>query len=178
MNGTAVSNPANRIKRAEVKVEDNVFFGSFKIRVSRMLESEKLVLGSAAAGTFEMNREMVIGRIRIGFPVNSPIVSFHHARLMKTPHGIEVEDPGSRNGTFVNGSRIDGRAALVPGSEVALGNIRLRLVDAAGTLERRDSAANVTIEADGITVEVLQRGNTQRLLDPISLTVFPSELWR
>ena len=33
VNGTAVSNPANRIKRAEVKVEDNVFFGSFKIRV-------------------------------------------------------------------------------------------------------------------------------------------------
>ena len=36
--------------------------------------------------------------------------------------------------------------------------------------------ANVTIEADGITVEVLQRGKPQRLLDPISLTVFPSEL--
>ena len=177
VNGTAVSNPANRIKRTEVTAKDNVFFGSFKIRVSRMLESEKLVLGSAVAGTFEMSREVVIGRDpKCGFPIDSPIVSFHHARLLRTPRGIEVEDLGSRNGTFVDGARIDGRVVLTPGSEVALGNIRLRLVDAAGTLERRDSAANVTIEAEGITVEVLQRGKRQRLLDPISLTVFPSEL--
>ena len=176
-NGTSVSHPGARIRRAEVQATDNVFFGSFKIRVSRMLEADRLVLGAAPRGSFEMSQDTVIGRDpHCSYPVDSPIVSFHHARLVRTSHGIEVEDLGSRNGTFVDGARIEGRVALNPGNEIAIGNVRLRLIDAAGTLERRDDAANVTIEAIDVTVEIRRHRKTQRLLEATSLTVFPSEL--
>ena len=47
-------------------------------------------------------------------------VSRQHARLVRTASGFELEDLGSRNGTFVNGTRIV-RQVLVPGDKVRLG---------------------------------------------------------
>jgi len=47
-------------------------------------------------------------------------VSRIHARLDCTDEGVEVSDLGSRNGTFVNGSRI-AKALLRPGDELVIG---------------------------------------------------------
>ncbi|WP_061296197.1 FHA domain-containing protein [Herbidospora cretacea] len=35
-----------------------------------------------------------------------PLVSARHARVIHTPHGLQIEDLGSTNGTWVNGQRI------------------------------------------------------------------------
>ena len=43
-----------------------------------------------------------------------------HARIEQTPDGYEIVDPGSANGTFVNGERTS-RHLLVPGDEVTIG---------------------------------------------------------
>jgi pSer/pThr/pTyr-binding forkhead associated (FHA) protein len=51
-------------------------------------------------------------------------VSRHHCRFLTTDAGLEVEDSGSTNGTYVNGSRID-RSALQPGDEVLIGRFHL-----------------------------------------------------
>jgi len=51
-------------------------------------------------------------------------VSRHHCRFLTTYAGLEVEDSGSTNGTYVNGSRID-RSALQPGDEVLIGRFHL-----------------------------------------------------
>lgn len=177
-NGTAVGHPDNRITRAEIRLEDSVFFGSFKVRVSRLLEPGKLTLGGGIQETVPFTgSKMILGRDpQCDYPLAFPMISWHHAKLEKTPRGIEIEDLGSRNGTFVDGQRVSGRVMLKTGSEVGLGSFRFRLLDEAGNLGKRNYAGNVTIEAAGVVVEIHRGGTTRRLLDPVSLTVFPSEL--
>jgi ABC transport system ATP-binding/permease protein len=177
-NGTAVGNPDNRIQRATVRPDDSIYFGSFKVRVSRLLEPDKLALGAGVQETVPFaGSQMVIGRDpACDYPLAYPMVSWHHAKLEKTPRGIEIEDLGSRNGTFVDGQRISGRLVLKTGSEIGLGSFRFRLLDEAGNLGKRNYAGNVTVEASGVVVEIHRSGVTRRLLDPVSLTVFPSEL--
>ncbi|MDP8958324.1 MAG: FHA domain-containing protein [Actinomycetota bacterium] len=51
-------------------------------------------------------------------------VSRHHCRFVSGPDGLEVEDSGSTNGTYVNGDRAD-RARLSPGDEVIIGKFHL-----------------------------------------------------
>jgi ABC transport system ATP-binding/permease protein len=177
-NGTAVGHPENRITRSDVRPEDSVFFGSFKIRVSRMLEPDRVALGGGVQETVPFRgQQMVLGRDpQCEYPLAFPMISWHHAKLEKTPRGIEIEDLGSKNGTFVDGERIRGRVTLKTGSEIGLGSFRFRLLDEAGNLGKRNYSGNVTIEASGVVVEIQRSGVRRRLLDPVSLTVFPSEL--
>ncbi len=51
-------------------------------------------------------------------------VSRHHCRFIVGDEGLEVEDSGSTNGTYVNGSRVD-RSRLTPGDEVFIGKFHL-----------------------------------------------------
>jgi hypothetical protein len=53
--------------------------------------------------------------------------SAHHARVEAQADGVWVEDLGSTNGTFVNGSRIDDRRLLQPGDVIRIGETELRL---------------------------------------------------
>jgi hypothetical protein len=50
-------------------------------------------------------------------------VSAKHARILSTADGYEIEDRGSRNGTFLNSERITGRRALADGDLVRLGKV-------------------------------------------------------
>jgi pSer/pThr/pTyr-binding forkhead associated (FHA) protein len=52
--------------------------------------------------------------------LNDDYISRKHARLKKTGDGFEIEDLGSRNGTFVNGSRIQQQRVNL-GDEIWLG---------------------------------------------------------
>jgi hypothetical protein len=51
-------------------------------------------------------------------------VSRRHAEVRPAGDGLEIEDLGSRNGTYVNGTRID-QAALTAGDVVGLGTVLL-----------------------------------------------------
>ena len=82
-----------------------------------------------------------------------------------------IEDLHTSNGTFVNGQRITAPQVLRPGDLVAIGRCTLKLTPD-GNLEQRDYRGNVAIEARGITIDVPGR----RLLEGISLTIYPSEL--
>ncbi|MDD9932662.1 MAG: FHA domain-containing protein [Myxococcales bacterium] len=46
--------------------------------------------------------------------------------------GAGLEDRGSKNGTFVNGSRIEGRVDLASGDELRVGTVRALLADGIG----------------------------------------------
>ncbi len=177
-NGTSVGHAENRIQRATVQISDSVFFGSFKIRVSRLLDPEKIALGEAAQEEVRFTgKEMTIGRDPdCEYPLNYPMISWQHAKLQRTERGIEIEDLGSKNGTFVDGKRIGGRVLLQTGSEVGLGSFRFSLLDDAGNFARKDYTGNVTIESAGVVVEIGKGAKRRRLLDPVSLTVYPSEL--
>ena len=53
-----------------------------------------------------------------GIAISHPTVSRRHARLAVLPHGIEVQDLGSRNGTWLAGARLTAPATIAPGSRV------------------------------------------------------------
>src|SRR6185436_17288297 len=55
--------------------------------------------------------------------VESEKVSRMHARVKRTGDLIEVEDLGSRNGTRVNGDKIEGIVKVTSGDEIAIGAI-------------------------------------------------------
>jgi DNA-binding winged helix-turn-helix (wHTH) protein len=59
--------------------------------------------------------------------VDSSLASRRHAALVVTPSSVTIEDLGSRNGTFVNGVRIDAVLRLTHGDEIRVGPARFIL---------------------------------------------------
>jgi hypothetical protein len=58
--------------------------------------------------------------------VGESTVSRRHAEVVQRGGAAYVKDLGSTNGTFVNGSKVQGEVALRPGDEVQFGAIRFR----------------------------------------------------
>ena len=58
--------------------------------------------------------------------ITDPKVSSFHARIDRTPDGFVLVDLKSRNGSYVNGHRIE-TALLKTGDEVRLGAAQARL---------------------------------------------------
>jgi hypothetical protein len=56
--------------------------------------------------------------------IDAITISRTHAELRRTATGWEIRDLGSRNGTWVNGWRVE-RAALRPGDQLVLGDVRV-----------------------------------------------------
>jgi ABC-type multidrug transport system ATPase subunit/ABC-type multidrug transport system permease subunit len=174
-NGTAIGELSNRIQRSVLDPSDEVFLGSYKISARQLLSLEtKVEIGEAAFQKVSFRGDtMEVGRDpKCEISLDLPMVSWHHARLTKTPAGILVEDLGSRNGTYVNGVRAIGKVLAKAGQEIGLGSVRFQLLES-GELAQRDYNGKVTIEAKDIVVHA---PNGKRLLDAVSLTVFPYEL--
>ncbi len=74
-------------------------------------------------------------------------VSARHCRLDPVPGGIRLRDLGSRNGTWVDGVRID-NAELRAGAVLRVGRTDLRLVLAAG----RDGSGDVGMVAESASM--------------------------
>jgi DNA-binding winged helix-turn-helix (wHTH) protein len=53
--------------------------------------------------------------------IDSPQVSRHHARILVGDGQASVEDLGSKNGTFVDGARLDGPRRLEDGENILVG---------------------------------------------------------
>jgi pSer/pThr/pTyr-binding forkhead associated (FHA) protein len=175
-NGTFLGDLSNRIQRVVLTTSDEVYLGSYKISAARLLNLEtKVEIGEANFQTVAFQHDsMEAGRdpnCEIPLP-DFPMVSWRHARFSRTPSGILVEDLGSRNGTYVNGARISGKVLAKAGQEIGLGSVRFQLMEN-GTLAQRDYNGKVTIEAKDIVVHA---PNGKKLLDAVSLTVFPYEL--
>ncbi len=65
-----------------------------------------------------------------GLRIAQGAVSKQHAVLSPTPEGITLRDLGSRNGTIVNGARIDAEMTLREGDLLHVGNALFRFVEA------------------------------------------------
>jgi ABC-type multidrug transport system ATPase subunit len=103
--------------------------------------------------------------------IQDVLASRHHAFLVDSPHGTEIRDAHSVNGTFVNGVRV-GSAVLTEGDVVTIGNIDLVFSD--GNLIRRTEAAT---RSGGLEVNSVQfKIDGKQLLDNISLTARPGTL--
>jgi hypothetical protein len=85
--------------------------------------------GEPASGTtLALDAITTLGRdVNNAVVVDDEFVSAEHAVLTFRGRTWYVEDLNSTNGTFVNGSPVDGVAPLGYGDEIQLGQVRLRL---------------------------------------------------
>jgi ABC transport system ATP-binding/permease protein len=119
------------------------------------------------------------GSVTIGRAGDNDIVvpdvlaSRHHATLVLTPLGTEIQDRSS-NGTFVNGTRV-GSAILSEGDVVTIGNVDL--VVTGGMLVPRSETEAAT-RTGGLEVRSVGYivDNGKQLLDNISLIARPGTL--
>jgi hypothetical protein len=73
-----------------------------------------------------LDAECVLGRDAANaVSIQDGSVSSHHARIKRTPDGFVVEDLKSRNGTFVNGEKVDQPRVLADGDLIRIGKILL-----------------------------------------------------
>lgn len=100
------------------------------------------------------------------------LASSHHASLIPTPRGIQIQDAGSANGTFVNGEPVKD-AVLAEDDVVTIGNVDF--VFTGGDLVRRSQPATKTggLEVHGVSLTI---DGAVTLLDRISLTARPATL--
>src|SRR5512143_906271 len=61
---------------------------------------------------------LTIGRGMVDLALRATDVSRHHARIVMQASAYALEDLGSANGTFVNGTKIDGARPLTPGDRI------------------------------------------------------------
>ena len=171
-NGLALGAPQQRVTRAPLSAGDTVYFGTLPVPAARLLGGVLLLGGASLVLPAPQATITVIGRDpSCDRVLPHPEISRRHARLVRTPEGLTIEDLGSTNGTFVNGTRITRPTLLHPSDLVALGSTTYR-IGADGSLLEQVWRHNVTVEARGVSVDI----PGARLLDNVSLTVFPSEL--
>jgi len=77
--------------------------------------------GPLSGRRIEVDAELVLGREDAGLTIEDEELSRRHAVVRPGDGGIEIEDLGSTNGTYVNGSRIEGPTRLAGGDSVKLG---------------------------------------------------------
>jgi hypothetical protein len=81
--------------------------------------------------------ELTVDKTTVGrvddntFPIPEASVSSHHCEILLRGTEIVIRDLNSTNGTFINGNQVSGEAPLKPGQILRLGQIEMRLEDAA-----------------------------------------------
>jgi pSer/pThr/pTyr-binding forkhead associated (FHA) protein len=105
--------------------------------------------GPLAGRQVEVTAVLVLGREAADLAVDDPEVSRRHASLRPAGDGLEIEDLGSLNGTWVNGTRIQGVVRLSPGDRVRLGDT---------SFEVRQEQAQRTVASQRPATPVAERG--------------------
>ena len=74
--------------------------------------------------TVSVTLPAIIGRGKdVTFTIKHPLLSRKHCEVFEESGSVQVRDLASLNGTFVNGSRVDGIAAVDSGSQLKLGAV-------------------------------------------------------
>ena len=83
--------------------------------------------GPDAGRVISIDHEVVVGRAggSADVTIDDPQISGRHLRVRPSGDGIEVEDLGSTNGTFVNDKRVQTHD-LVDNDNVTLGRVRFK----------------------------------------------------
>lgn len=88
-----------------------------------MLVKLKLLRGSNAGKEILIKKpSFVIGRAEeCNLRVNSDAISRKHCEILVTDSGVTVEDFGSKNGTYINGTKTEGAQPLSMGDQLRVG---------------------------------------------------------
>src|SRR3954453_13591746 len=82
-------------------------------------------IAAPGSGPREIDRELIIGREGADVFVSDEQVSRRHAAVRPVRDGVQLEDLGSANGTFVGGERVHGTVTLDQDTEVRVGSTTL-----------------------------------------------------
>jgi pSer/pThr/pTyr-binding forkhead associated (FHA) protein len=83
------------------------------------------VSGPLAGQTIDVETEIVIGREDTDLTIDDVELSRRHAVVRRHASRLQVEDLGSTNGTYVDGTRIEEPTILGGGAEIRLGTTKL-----------------------------------------------------
>jgi hypothetical protein len=144
------------------------------VQGDRVVHTHRVVGHSAQIGRLPAN-DLVI---------NDPMVSKHHALVYMDGDALHVRDLGSRNGTLLNGERLQGSATVEPGDQIRLGPeivlvvraeevAESQLVAPAYLLEDLASGVCVPIGSDRFPIRAAEEGG-----EPATLLMFENgEVW-
>lgn len=119
------------------------------------------------------SRSIVIGRHPTADVVlaDDMTASRRHAEIAPSDAGWELHDLRSHNGTFLNGSLLEGAAPLADGDLIGVGAALYRFSD--GALERYESSGEAWLLAVDLTSEL---GGGTRIVDGVSFPLAPASL--
>ncbi len=84
--------------------------------------------GAARGSEFPLQDSNTIGRLaKNGIPIEDSRMSRENSRVYKLGHRWLIEDLNSKNGTFLNGNKIE-KAVLTDGDEIRVGETHFSLV--------------------------------------------------
>jgi predicted component of type VI protein secretion system len=83
--------------------------------------------GPRSGERIELIDELVVGRENADLTVHDEEVSRRHLAVRPHDDGVELEDLGSTNGTFVDGARLSAVVVVSTGARVTLGETELEI---------------------------------------------------
>ena len=112
-----------------------------------------IISGPRLGSTLRFETTAVLGRgAGADLDLNDRAASRHHARIERDGRRFFLSDEGSGNGTFLNGSRVEGRRPLAHRDVVRLGVSRVEfLVDDTGMVETSGSSVSLFEEFESLT---------------------------
>ena len=101
--------------------------------------------GPLAGQLVNLSDDLTIGRENADLTIADGDLSRRHAVVRRTADGLEIEDLGSKNGTFVDGRRIAGPTIVVEGARLELGATILEVMAASGVTDGAAIAAPAAV---------------------------------
>jgi hypothetical protein len=81
----------------------------------------RITSGPLSGQSIELQGDLVVGREDTDLEIDDAEISRRHAVLRRHADRLQVEDLGSKNGTFVNGDRIEEPTLVGGGAEIRMG---------------------------------------------------------
>lgn len=172
MNGTYVNR--DRISSADITFSDDIQLGSYKLNLERFRD---YFCEIKEENISDVSFNLAEGANRIGraqdndIVINHPMISAHHAIIIKSRDTFVIEDLNSTNGVYINGRRIH-RESFTASDKVTLGIYPINL---SSTAALKTFRGDVRLDLNGIDFIVKNKGIQKQILHKINLTVFTSE---
>ncbi|MEE8389921.1 MAG: FHA domain-containing protein, partial [Anaerolineae bacterium] len=180
-NGTFVN--GQRVQSADLYDGDILRIGdpegnsvSLTFRVAETAGDSAPAVGPIRIGATDLGEQslLIIGRDpQADVPLSAPIISWHHARLDRTPQGYSLTDLKSTNGTFVNGQRLTRPRLLQQGDVVQIGPFKL-IYEATG-FQQYTATGGVRLDGVQLVRDVGRKDHRKRILNGINISIYPRE---
>ena len=128
----------------------------------------RAISGPLSGQVIEVEGELVIGRQDTDVTIDDLELSRRHAVVRHHANRLQVEDLGSSNGTFVDGTRIEEPTLLGGGAEIRIGTTVL-VVEGVLPVQSGDVAgsdAGVTSDVEGLDPDLARRVTAVRTVPP------------